>query len=331
MTTFTSKLEIIHEKLLLTAKHSDILDLKQEIRKKNKQTSSPNQSPKPETTLRSGQNTLPMNTLNDDTIIQQTSYQPLPKPTNSNNKTNLDDKPKVYILGDSVTRAIDPSRMSGERLYIKVKSHPGAKINYITRNISTSKNKQDLAKYDMFIIHAGINNISNADNCISIIQDYEQLAHEIKQINGRTKIAISSILKKKYDKLSLKTVQDTNTLIQKMCSQNNYIYIDNSLGFTSSDGTANKILYRDEINLTNRGTSVLVKSMKASIFKCLNILLHTSQRDVNFRQAYPGRQIPSQVDRYRVMIPETENQQEAKSVCPGRYFTRCFFRRAALV
>ena len=108
MATFTGKLETIHEKLLLTAKHFDILDLKQEIRKKNKQTSSPSQSPKPETTLRSGQNTLPMNTLNDDTIIQQTSNQPLPNPTNSNNKANLDDKPKVYILGDSVARAIDP-------------------------------------------------------------------------------------------------------------------------------------------------------------------------------------------------------------------------------
>ena len=97
----------------------------------------------------------------------------LPSLKKSVNKTNFHDKPKVYILGDSITRAIDPSRMSGERLYIKVKSHPGAKINDITRNMSTSKNKQDLAKYDMFSIQAGINNISNADNCMSIIQDYE--------------------------------------------------------------------------------------------------------------------------------------------------------------
>ena len=172
----------------------------------------------------------------------------------------------------------------------------------------TSKNKQDLAKYDMISIHTGINNISNADNCMSIIQDYEQLAHEIKQINGRTKIAISSILKKKYDKLSLKTVQDTNILIQKMCSQNNYIYIDNSLGFTSSDGTANKILYRDEINLTNRGTSVLVKSMKASIFKCFNILLHTSQSDVNFRQACSQMRQPNGYQQTKSMNHHPFNQ-----------------------
>ena len=32
MATFTYQIETIHEKLLLTAKHSDILDLKQEIR-----------------------------------------------------------------------------------------------------------------------------------------------------------------------------------------------------------------------------------------------------------------------------------------------------------
>ena len=68
-----------------------------------------------------------MNTLKDDTIIQQTSNQPLPKPTNSNTKTKLYDKLKVYILGDSVTRAIAPSIMSGERLCIKVRSLPGAK------------------------------------------------------------------------------------------------------------------------------------------------------------------------------------------------------------
>ena len=36
-------------------------------------------------------------------------------------------------------------------------------------------------------------------------------------------------------------------------------------------------------------------------------------------QANPGRHIPSQGhrDRDRVMTPETENPQEAKSVCPG--------------
>lgn len=180
-------------------------------------------------------------------------------------KPNQARKPSILIIGDSVTKVIDPVKFSGESLCAQIKSHPGAKVADIVGKIDTSSIKQDVLNSDIVIVHAGINNISDAETCDTIVDQFKGLVSSIRTINQNVQLIISSILPKKHDKLSSKPITDLNKLLATFCKNNNILFLDNTQSFMTERGV-NRSLYRDEVHLNPRGAAHLVKNMKRAIF-----------------------------------------------------------------
>jgi lysophospholipase L1-like esterase len=137
---------------------------------------------------------------------------------------------------------------------------------------------------DIVIIHAGINNISNADKPTDICEEFHNLTHAIQGINSKAKVMISSVLPKKRDLLSTENISITNNLLKNMCTEKGFIFIDND-NIILKDGKVNQTLFYDEVHLNNEGSVVLGKQLNKAIRTSLGLQQNFSEKSVNFQKA----------------------------------------------
>ena len=168
----------------------------------------------------------------------------------------------ILIVGDSVTRILSRNKMIDTNIDVKIKSHPGGKLQDIHNTILSMAENDDeyLCNIDAVIIHAGTNNLSDGDPVDDIVKQNKHIAETIQQINQRCHIIISSILPRKNDKLANKVIEQTNQSLKEFCDASSLVFLDNSVSFNSHEENAHS-LYKDNIHLNAKGGKALGEAM----------------------------------------------------------------------
>lgn len=87
---------------------------------------------------------------------------------------------KVLVLGDSVTKGLNGGKMSTKEIHVHIISHSGATVKDINKAIKHQETRPKAAEEaDIIIIHAGINNISNADKPADIKEEFREQQQQI--------------------------------------------------------------------------------------------------------------------------------------------------------
>jgi lysophospholipase L1-like esterase len=175
--------------------------------------------------------------------------------------------------------------MSTDKVSVNIKSNQGSTVNDINNLITEQKTRPNtLESADIIIVHAGINNISNADKPSSICEDFTQLTYTLKSLNKSAKIAISSILPKKRDLLSKDNITETNIQLNTLCREKGYIFIDTYKGFTSNSKVSQNLFY-DEVHVNAEGSRTLGMILNSEIRNILGLEDSSLKKPVNFRFA----------------------------------------------
>lgn len=174
---------------------------------------------------------------------------------------------KVYIAGDSITKKLSPSIMSDSKTSVKIRSHPGAKVDTINKNLKElrSEEKQLLKSSDIFVLHVGTNDVSNGESPKSIVSSVKNVANSVKSINPKIKIVYSSILPKKSEKVVNQIISSVNKEIKSMCDRFGYIFLNND-PIMMKDGQLNHNLFYDHVHLNSSGGKLFGSNLK----KCIN-------------------------------------------------------------
>jgi hypothetical protein len=229
-------------------------------------------------------------------------------------------KHEDLILGDSVTKVLKPKKMSGSKINTKIRSHPGAKICDITNKIVSSDDKRILKECDVFVIHAGINNISDGDNENLITDELNDLTNELLKENSGAKVIVCSVLPKCRDNLATKIIDTkVNTSITNLCKRKDLTFLDNTSAVIYQ-GTVNDQLYQDAVHLTKgRGAAILGKQIKKAIYSALALPYEISE-DVNFPRTAQQPKHPPQYSqcqqmqqRFLVRPQRTKNQHRERA------------------
>jgi lysophospholipase L1-like esterase len=189
-------------------------------------------------------------------------------------------KYSVFILGDSVTKVLRTDKMSTDKTNVKIKSQGGANLKVIHSKMSSLiANQPHVQNTDVFVIHAGINNILHGDQPEEVKQQLLELTELLRQINPHIKI----IFPMKADKTYQEKITNTNELLRTLCNEKRITFIDNTDSFMEISKQTNQSLYVNEVHLNNHGAAVFAKQIKATIRQLLKIERRKTQG--NFRQA----------------------------------------------
>ena len=168
-----------------------------------------------------------------------------------------------------------------------IKSHPGAFIKDITNKIkSLGVEDKRLKTCDAVLIHAGINNISETETPSNTMDQYKELITTIKEQNRGAKIIVSSVLPKKSDKHSARSIEELNSKLNNMCvASEQMLFMDNTPRFTNGSRTIVN-LYEDETHLSTRGAAVLAKNIMDAVNTSLKTGYNSKPNQAgNFRQS----------------------------------------------
>jgi hypothetical protein len=207
---------------------------------------------------------------------------------------DCDSRSRIFILGDSVTKKLKSKRMSTNRTSVNIRSYGGAEVKDICTKIpKLSEDSPDFSNSEIYVIHAGINNISNNVSPSDMKDQFQELTKSLTEKNPEAKIAISSILPMKSDTTSTDEIINANKQLRQLCDQCDYTYIDNTTMFMNN-GIAKQELFTTEVHLSDKGAAVLAKNMKATIRSLLGIKVQSSHKQsgnfhwANYPQKSPG-------------------------------------------
>lgn len=211
-----------------------------------------------------------------------------PKQSSGNDKDPIviedsDKKYKILILGDSVTRVLKTGKMLTDKTDVKIKTQGGAHIKDIHIKTHTLLASQpDIKDTDVFVIHAGINNVSNNDQPKDIKEQMHELTKLLQETSTKAKVIVSSVLPMKSISPPVDTIRNVNIQLKNLCDEKKFTFIDHTSSFMK-DGQVNQNLYYGEVHLNDHGAAILANKIKATVRKVLNINLRKTQ--VNFPQA----------------------------------------------
>ncbi|VDI58188.1 Hypothetical predicted protein [Mytilus galloprovincialis] len=158
-------------------------------------------------------------------------------------------------------------KMTTNSITTKVKTIRGGRIrdieNCLIEHISDGK----LDCVDVIAVHVGTNNVSDRDTVRTIINDYKNLIHTVKQSLPETQIIISSILPRPSDYKSNHIISEVNQ--QLLTVEDNQVKIlDNTLDFLYGN-RPNQLLFQDHVHTNVDGAKVL----SHNIISCVNTML----------------------------------------------------------
>lgn len=223
-----------------------------------------------------------------ETSAKSTGREKSNKTTNVN--INSKQTPKnALVLGDSITRVLSTNRMCDQNLRVAIKSHPGGRVKTAENTILnlSESDQQQIKSTDAFVLHVGTNNVSDADSCESIAEDFRDTVDTIKNVNEDAKIIISSIIPRRNDRLVNRAIDDTNKSLEKLCIEEECSFLDHSVQFTR-DGHINQSLYRDNIHLNARGGRQLGTAIRDKLNEVLNLTKSTEGHN-NSQNFHRGR------------------------------------------
>ena len=148
------------------------------------------------------------------------------------------EKIKVLIVGDSELQRVDASKLSNEQRDVEIKYTRGVKINQAAQKTGKSNN-------DVIIVHVGTNNL-NTSTPEQICKETIDMLDQIQKNNPKSRIAFSSIFKRK-DNMSLNAkAMKVNNLLAEELAINGLDMIDNS-NVTFSN------LWKDGLHISDGG------------------------------------------------------------------------------
>ena len=194
----------------------------------------------------------PRNKSSNKTVSKQTSSSKNHQPRNqaeSNSTTDAKNRSHIAIIGDSMTKHINGSKLSREE---NVRSHSfsGAKIEDISDFIKPILRR----KPKSVVIHVGTNNL-RTDNPKNIKQKLGQLVEDIKKADHALSISFSSLIKRKDDNDLDTKVTQVNELLENFCRSNN-------LGFISNNNIGYNCLNRGGLHLNRKGVFTLASNLR---------------------------------------------------------------------
>jgi len=198
-------------------------------------------------------------------------------------------KPKhIYILGDTVTNVLSTKKLSGDKYSVSIKTTQGARIAQIKSIVQTLSTKDTrLTTCDAVLLHTGIHNISDAQSTGAITEQYKDLISTVKNVNKKAHIILSSVLPKKEDQLSAKSIKDVNQQIKELCQHHNQVHFMNNTPQFINNNIVNQNLYRNDLELSSQGAARLAKNIMSAINTCLKTGYNTRPNSSagNFHQS----------------------------------------------
>ena len=213
----------------------------------------------------------------------------------------------VFIAGDDMTSNLSSRIMSSNCMSVKIKTHREGRISTIENSLVklAEENRSYLTNLDAVILHAGAGNISDADSTDSIVSGLKDAAETVHNVNPETRIAISSILPRRNDRLTNTVITQTNQALMEVCKERDYMFIDNDKVFLK-DGRPDVSLYRDPLHLNKKGGKIFGQNIQATLTKILQIPQGETQQ-------FPERQREAKTQDFRFppnhRIPQGETLQ----------------------
>ena len=186
--------------------------------------------------------------------FQQTSEAPRsPRTRHSHQKPKR--RPKVIIMGDSISKRIHGNRLL-RNAEVSNLSESGRGIEQISEDIT--RHRSPISKADSLIIHVSTNNLQR-DNLDQVKSKLRKLQDTIKShVSPKCEVAMSSVISRKDEHAP--KVGPVNDVINKMCNDNRWTYIDNS---------SVKDLSGDKLHPTSRGISYLARNFQ-DFLRCVH-------------------------------------------------------------
>ncbi|KAL4223210.1 hypothetical protein ACF0H5_016682 [Mactra antiquata] len=191
------------------------------------------------------------------------------KMTDSTSSSNQNSNVHICIIGDSVTKVLDPRRLTGERYSVNIKSTSGAKISTV-KNLIHSQSIKNLNTCDAIILHVGTNDIL-ANKTEKITDHYSELISIIKSTNKNAKIILSSILPRDSSNAATQQITEVNAFLANLSASDDKVYFINNNNKFSHNGNINKDLFNDTLHLSRLGAAHFAKNIMASINNVLNV------------------------------------------------------------
>ena len=138
---------------------------------------------------------------------------------NDAGKQNKVKKIKVMIVGDSQLRRIDDSKLSNDHRDIEVNCKPGMKIKQAISKVGKS-NK------DIIIVHAATNDVKSSEP-EQLCKDVIDTLNQIQNNNPNSRIAFSSVIRRKDDQSVNAKMRKLNGLLEEELAINGFDLIDN--------------------------------------------------------------------------------------------------------
>ena len=88
-----------------------------------------------------------------------------------------------------------------------------------------SEDKGDYTKHlNAVVLHAGANNITDAESAESKVQDLKKVTDIIRKVNPEVKILVSSTIPRRNDRLVNSAIASANQFVKYACQEHNLVY-----------------------------------------------------------------------------------------------------------
>lgn len=187
-----------------------------------------------------------------------------------NNINSMDNT--AFIAGDSITQILSSKRMTDDNLKVNIKTHSGGRIRSVENSIIQLAEDEErcIKQTKAVVLHVGTNNVSDADQPETIVDEMKDLADTIKNINSGAKIIISSILPRRNDRLANNVITATNQSLRQACEEKGYHFLDNTSRFMKNS-VPDSTLFRDNIHLNPKGGKLLGESVRQKLNTILGL------------------------------------------------------------
>ena len=178
-----------------------------------------------------------------------------PRPTGTGTPRPQERRPRVVIMGDSISKRIDSKRLLRNADVVNL-SQSGRRIEQVHDDITN--NRATISDADSLIIHVATNNLQR-DNLEQIGLKLKRLSTTIKTHTKDTcEVAISSVINRKDNHAH--KVRPVNEIIHDICDDNRWTYINNK-SITN--------LCRDNLHPDDRGLSFLARNFQ-DFLRCVH-------------------------------------------------------------
>ena len=169
----------------------------------------------------------------------------------------------TLILGDSIDKALIASLLAkGDNTCINL-SGGGYRVNEINRVVDDlPQTHNDLIKVDQIILSIGVNDIRYCHGRVQHLKiSFTNLIDKLKLLYSGVKIFIRCILPTKIqNQFTVINIIKMNRLLLHLCRTKRCYFIDLFKSFLNADGIyRDESLYRDNVHLKQRGTSIIAK------------------------------------------------------------------------